>query len=121
MFCIEIHSNKCFYNLHSQKELIFDDDKVVPMYKCNCQLSKLRKCMLKSEALKKALPEATLTQLTEITSEAEDLLEATSRSVMRAREMIVTVIKLQEQYPPTRNQTACLYLERILYCLKVIC
>jgi len=96
------------------------EEKIPPILKYNCLLDKLKKCMERSEVVKRTVDPLALENVCGICKRAGDIAEPSNLSICAMREMIVTIHKAQQSFNPKLNQTIFLYLERIIYLLQVL-
>lgn len=74
---------------------------------------------MKSETMRSTLPGEFLAEVDRICKEGEDISEATERDICASREKIDRLRRFQAQLDLKTSPTAYLYLERLIFCLKV--
>lgn len=108
---------KCYYD--TKNGLINIEENESTAYGMNCLLNKLRKCMEKSDLLRKYLPPDIINEMCEICKAAESMIDATKKSICIIREKIERMNKIQEGLGLNPEPTAYIYMERIIHSLRV--
>lgn len=115
---LELHSNKCFYQANNNGNLNIGDQ-VPPIYKTNCLLASLGKCIQKNSVLRNSLQETKFNELSQICNIAESIVETNPENIQKLEEMCEQVKTIQAQLGNNSNSTCFLYLERLISLIQV--
>ncbi len=113
---IESHSSQCFYRPKQEQQA---EDEVSTLARATIMMGKLRENIQQSEVLRSTMPPEFLAEVCAICRAGEAIVEANERSICESRERIEQLQRFEVQLDPHDNPTVYLYLERLIFFLKV--